>query len=144
MIGQLKGIHNSMSLPTISRWHQELAAVEDELKLVRAESEQLRGLLNRRKEIEDGKNFSQFIVLSNNLVSLERQQQFLAERKRTLAENLNSQRTFETDSLGEIEISQKPVFPKKSLFGLAGFFVGLLVGLIGVIVRRSKQGSLTF
>ncbi|MDP2230701.1 Wzz/FepE/Etk N-terminal domain-containing protein [Methylotenera sp.] len=141
VIIELKSIHAKMSAPSISRWQQELASTELELKRASEETERLAKSLNESNSLNE-RVFSQAALVSNLLIARESELRSLRERKRMLEEQLSPERTFATSELGRVEVSEKPVFPKKPLFGLAGLFLGLLSALLwcalkSMIVRKS-------
>jgi uncharacterized protein involved in exopolysaccharide biosynthesis len=135
VVNELKKIHARISVPTISRWHQELASIERELKQANTEAEGLAKSLDSQSDLINDKNFSQVALLSNILIMREVELREFHDQKRMLEERLSPERTFDTNVLGRIEISTKPVFPKKSLYILAGLVTGLLLGALLLILR---------
>jgi hypothetical protein len=135
VVNELKKIHARISVPTISRWHQELASIERELKQANTEAEGLAKSLDSQSNLINDKNFSQVALLSNILIMREVELREFHDQKRMLEERLSPERTFDTNVLGRIEISTKPVFPKKSLYILAGLVTGLLLGALLLILR---------
>ena len=130
VINQIKSIHTKISAPTIQRRQQELASIQLELKKANAESERLVKSLDGRTDSLNEKSFSQAALLSNILLAREAELKNSRDRKRVLEEQLSPERTFSTMELGRVEVSEKPVFPKKSLFALAGLFLGLLFAVL--------------
>ncbi|MDD2542113.1 MAG: O-antigen ligase, partial [Desulfuromonadaceae bacterium] len=137
LIGQLKAVHTGIYLPGINRWKQELQALNSDLKLASNETQRLFSLLNKQDGVAVDKFFSQTIILNNDLVLRERELQVLSDRKRILEERLSPEQTFETSSLGGVEISERPIFPKKSIFMILGLIVGMLIGLGWSIQREA-------
>jgi capsular polysaccharide biosynthesis protein len=135
VVNELKKIHTRISVPTISRWHQELASIDRELKQANTEAERLAKSLDRQSDLINDKNFSQVALLSNILIMREVELREFHDEKRMLEERLSPERTFDTNVLGRIEVSTKPVFPKKSLYILAGLVMGLLLGVLLSILR---------
>ena len=135
VINEVKSIHTKISAPTIQRWQQELASIQLELKQANAESERLVKSLDGQTNSLNEKSFSQAALLSNILLAREAELKNSRERKRELEGQLSPERTFATKELGRVEVSEKPVFPKKSLFALAGLFLGLLFGVLWVAIK---------
>lgn len=135
VVNQLKNTHSKMSTPSINRWRQELATIEQELKQASAESERLTKSLNGTSGSLDEKSFSQSALLSNILLARETELKNSRERKRELEAQLSPERTFATKELGRVEVSERPVFPKKSLFVIAGLVAGLFLGSLLSILR---------
>lgn len=136
VINELKEIHSRMSAPTINRLQQELAMIELELKRASVESERLEKSLDGAGSVSE-KTFSQAVLVSNLLLVREGELRAFRERKRALEEQLSVERTFPTDVLGRVEILSEPVFPKKSLFIVAGLFIGLFIGVFVSVIRAA-------
>jgi len=134
VISEVKNIHSKISAPTINRWQEELAAIEQELKLALAESERLVKSLDGR-EASNEKSFSQAALLSSILLASEAELRDTRHRKRVVKELLSPERTYAAQGLGRVEVSEKPVFPKKSLFAVAGLFLGLLLAVLSSILK---------
>jgi hypothetical protein len=142
VVSELKNIHVKMSEPSINRWHQELEWTEQELKQVSTEAERLAKSLGGQSDSLNDKNFSPAALLSNVLMIREGELHAFQDRKRILEERLSPERTFATNVLGQIEVSPRPVFPKKSLFVMAGLVMGLLLGVLLSILRfGSRSGA---
>jgi LPS O-antigen subunit length determinant protein (WzzB/FepE family) len=140
-VNELKNIHVRMSEPTINRWRQELESIEQELKLANTNAERLAKSLGGQSDSLNDKNFSQAALLSNVLIAREEELRIFRDRKRMLEERLSPERTFATNVLGRIESSQRPVFPKKSLFTVAGSIIGLFLGVLLSILRSTGSRS---
>jgi hypothetical protein len=143
VVNELKNIHVRMSGPSINRWKQELESIEQELKQANTQAERLARSLGGQSDSLNDKNFSQAALLSNILIAREGELRSFRDRKRMLEERLSPERTFPTDVLGRIEASQKPVFPKKSLFTVAGLGIGLFLGVLLSMLRSvgSRNGA---
>jgi uncharacterized protein involved in exopolysaccharide biosynthesis len=141
VIIELNSIHAKTSAPSISRWQQELASTELELKRASDEIEKLAKSLNGSNSLSE-RVFSQAALVNSLLIARGSELRSFGERKRILEEQLSPERTFATSVLGQIVVSERPVFPKKLPFGLAGLFLGLLSALLwcamkSMIVRKS-------
>jgi uncharacterized protein involved in exopolysaccharide biosynthesis len=135
VINELKNIHVKMSVPTINRWHQELEFVELALKQANTKTEQVANLLGNQSDLLNDRNFSQTALLSNILIAREEELRAFHARKRMLEERLSPERTFATNVLGRVDVSQEPVFPRKSLFAVVGIFTGLVLAMMLPILR---------
>jgi len=136
IISELKAVHSKMSAPTIHHLQQELVAIDQELKRASVESDRLKKSLNSLTAL-DAKSFPQAALVGNILIVREAELRAFRERKRALEEQLSPERTFSSDVLGRIEISSEPVFPKKSLFAMAGLFIGLLLGVLFAMLKSN-------
>jgi len=130
VVNELRNIHVRMSVPTINRWHQEMASIEQEMKQANTNAERLAKSLGEQSDSLSDKNFSQAALLSNVLIAREGESRIFRDRKRMLEERLSPERTFATNVLGRIEVSQRPVFPKKSFFTITGLVMGLSLGVL--------------
>ena len=135
IITEVKQIHTQMLSPSIKRLEQELAAIEQTLMKANAESERLVKSLDGRTDTLSDKSFSQAALLSNILLVRESELNNARDRKRNLEEALSPERTFSTQEIGRVEVTEKPVFPKKSIFAILGTFIGLLLTLLWVFLK---------
>ena len=139
IINEIESIHNKMLEPTVHRWQQELASIHLELDQANAKQERLEKSLNGQTGSLNEKNFSQAALLSNILLAREAELKSLRDRKRMLEEQLSPARTFSTKIIGRVEISEKPVYPKKPLFAALGLIFGLLIALFGSILQSTVK-----
>ncbi|MES2181593.1 MAG: Wzz/FepE/Etk N-terminal domain-containing protein [Pseudomonadota bacterium] len=130
VVNQLKGIHAKIADPIINSWRQELTSINVTLKNANIESEQLAKSLELQSGSLNVKDLSRSMAVSNVLLARSGQLDGLHERKLQLEDALSPKTTFETDMLGQIEVSEKPVFPKKPLFAVGGLVIGLLLGIL--------------
>lgn len=141
VIAEVKQTHTNMLTPSIYRLQQELASTEQELKKASAESERLIKSLDGKTDSLNDKSFSQAALLSNILLARESELENVRDRKRELEEMLSPERTFATKEIGRVEVSKKPVFPKKSLFTVIGLFFGLLLGVLVSMLRANAKNN---
>lgn len=134
VIAELAGVHARMVEPTLLRWRGEIEEIDMELKRGGREIERLSGLFEKQLGVTQAAALSQ-AVLSNILISREAELRGFRERKRTLQEQLSPERTFPTALLGKVDISARPVSPKRSLFAAAGLIIGVLVGVLLSVLR---------
>lgn len=130
VVDELKSIHTKMLAPTTNRWHQELSTIQLELKRSSIDLERLTKSLDSRSESLNPSSFAQAALVSNIMIAREEELRDFRDRKLILEEMLSPERTFVTSVIGQIEVSNKSVFPKKSLFVLAGLLLGLLLGAL--------------
>lgn len=130
VVNQLKSIHSKMLAPTINRWRQEFAAIELELKVTNADLQRLTKSLDGSSESLNPSSFAQAALLSNIIIARGGELRGFRERKLILEEMLSPERTFVTAVIGQIEVSNKAVYPKKSFFAIAGLIIGLFLGVV--------------
>ena len=136
VVDELKSIHTKMLAPTTNRWHQELSTIQLELKRSSIDLERLTKSLDGRSESLNPSSFAQAALVSNIMIAREEELRDFRDRKLILEEMLSPERTFVTSVIGQIEVSNKAVFPKKSLFVLAGLLLGLLLGALIVMTNN--------
>jgi LPS O-antigen subunit length determinant protein (WzzB/FepE family) len=136
VVDELKSIHTRMLAPTINRWHQELDTIQLELKRSSIDLERLTKSLDGRSESLNPSSFAQAALVSNIMIAREEELRNFRDRKLILEEMLSPERTFVTSVIGQIEVSNKAVYPKKQLFVLAGLLLGLLLGAVFVITNN--------
>ena len=128
VVAELASVHAKMAAPTIDRWHKELDEVEQGLKQANSEAERLSLLMAEQWRSTNDNNLYRAVLASNILLAQETNLRAFRERKRALQEQLSPERTFPTAPLGQIEISRRPVSPKKPLFAVGGLVMGLFIG----------------
>lgn len=133
VIAELASVHAKTAEPTLQRWRSEIEEIDMELKRGDREIERLRGSLERQAGAQTATLFQ--AVVSNILLSREKELREIRERKRALQEQLSPERTFPTATLGRINVSTRPVFPRKPLFAVGGLVIGLLMGVLLSVVR---------
>lgn len=141
IINEIESIHNKMLEPTVHRWQQELASIQSELDQANAKQERLEKSLNGQTGSLNDKNFSQAALLSNILLAREAEFKNLRDRKRMLEEQLSPARTFSTEVIGRVEVSEDPAYPKKPLFAALGLFFGLLIALFWSVLQSSIKNK---
>jgi capsular polysaccharide biosynthesis protein len=134
---ELKFIHLKISAPTVDRWRDELNTINNELNKADVEAKRLNKSLAAQLNSLNALSFSQTSLLSSILITREAELRTFRDTKNELEEQLSPERTFPTGILGNIEVSRKPVFPKKSIFVSAGFFLGLLLAFAYVVVKNT-------
>ena len=141
IINEIESIHNKMLDPTVHRWQQELGSIQLELDQANAKQERLEKSLNVQTGSLNEKNFSQAALLSNILLAREAEFKSLRDRKRMLEEQLSPARTFSTEVIGRVEVSEDPAYPKKPLFAALGLFFGLLIALFWSVLQSSIKNK---
>lgn len=138
VIAELASVHARMAEPTLQRWRGEIEEIDAELKRGGREMDRLSDLLGRQSGATQTAALSQ-AVLSNILLSRETELRGFRERKRVLQEQRSPERTFPTASLGRVDISARPVSPKKSLFAAAGLMIGVFMGVLLSVLRHGGR-----
>lgn len=113
--------------------------VQADLSAAQARQSELAERSSERFQTNIAGKFSENVLLDNMLSTNAADVRLLQQRRNTLQEQLNPERTFNTRMIGETEVSREPVFPKRSLFAASGGLIGLLLGLIWTAWRANRQ-----
>ena len=131
--------HGYLAKPTLERLSEEMRQVQADLSAAQARQSELAKQSRERYQVNIAGKFSENVLLDNMLSTNAADVRLLQQRRNTLQEQLNPERTFNTRMIGETEISREPVFPKRSLFAVSGGLIGLLLGLIWTVWRTNRQ-----
>lgn len=124
-VDSLQKIHDEMMQGSIARINSQVEFVTTSLETLEAEAK----LLNKRIQGSPDWNSCSATLAATWLQNNNNQVRNLAEKKLLLVELLSPSITYSTQVVGELEVSEGPVSPRKALIvGLA-----TLVGLIGGI-----------
>ncbi|ANA34966.1 hypothetical protein VZ52_12265 [Ralstonia mannitolilytica] len=135
--------HSYLAKPTLARFSEEARQVQADLSAAQALQSEL---ARRSKERYQGNitgKFSENVLLDNMVSNNAADVRLLQQRRNTLLEQLNPERTFNTRMIGEIEVSREPVFPKRPLFVVSGSLVALLLGLAWTVWRAARRNAAT-
>ncbi len=133
--------HASLAKPTLDRLSEDMRQVEADLSGARARQAELERREQERSRTSIAGKFSENVLLDNMVNSTAADIRLLQQRKNTLQEQLNPERTFNTRVIGETVVSRDPVFPKRPLFAVSGGLIGLVLGLIYCALRGDRIKS---
>lgn len=132
--------HAELAQPTIDRLKSDLQEVSESLAVEEKRKEELNKLATSKLTQNVTGKFSENVLLSELINRNDMELRSLRLKKTALQEQLAPARTFNTRPLGDIDISQRPVFPKKSIFAVLGVLLGLAIGtLVSLWLERRKQ-----
>jgi len=135
--------HGYLAKPTLARLSEDMRQVQADLSAAQALQAELAKRSKDRYQSNIAGKFSENVLLDNMLSTNATDVRLLQQRRNTLLEQLNPERTFNTRTIGETEVSREPVFPKRSLFVVSGGLIGLLLGLAWTAWRASRQKTAT-
>jgi capsular polysaccharide biosynthesis protein len=133
--------HKALLQPSLDHAVSELAQAKGSIVLLQQRREQLESL-SAQKSVNDDRNFSQNVLLGNLLQQNDSDIRRFQAQVQDLQEAMDPARTFNTRPLiNVIAVSDKPIFPKKSVFAALGALIGLVIGAgIGLLGdRRSAR-----
>ena len=136
-------VHRDLLQPSVDRASAELAQAKAALELLRQRRVELEAVAAKRPAHVEAR-FSENVLLGNLLQTNDDEIRKLQTRIQVLQEDLSSSRTFNTRPLmTSVEVSDRPVFPRKSVFAGLGALIGLAVGLgLGVLGDwRKRKGA---
>ncbi|AMR79527.1 hypothetical protein [Cupriavidus nantongensis] len=138
---ELIHLHSVLSEPSITRFQSDLDETRTSLAAAMAQYRQLQqmGAQNPPKQNANAK-FSEQVLLGNLLSLTESEMRNLRLRQSALEEQLNPARTFNTRPLGDVEVSRRPVFPKKVPFAVGGALLAALVATMFGMWADSRRG----
>ena len=139
VVNHLNLSHNQIFNPAVARLKQELASINQEMALADAETKKFSKILDMPSDKITDMKFSQTVLLNSVQLSKSQDYRSFRESKLLLEERLSAMRTYPTHILGNIEVGKKAVFPKYNIFMFAGLFLGLLLSLLGIFMRRFKM-----
>lgn len=139
--------HAKLAQPSFKRISEDRAHVVVEIQGAEMRQQSLRQLSdNRAKEGVRGQ-FSEAVLLNQLIDRNEFELRELKRRASYLEEQASSERTFNTRPLGDIEISRRAVWPRKTNFLAIGAVIGLFIGLAWALLAerklRARSNSLT-
>jgi LPS O-antigen subunit length determinant protein (WzzB/FepE family) len=129
-VDQLKAEHEEIIRPAIERRKLQLAAIERDILSTKTAEKEL------EQWIASGKastNFFIYMTLRQQIMANEHE---LDQKKMMLGEQMDATRTYPTSLIGEINVDDRPVSPKKGALVLLGAIVGLLVGMFMAFIRH--------
>ena len=126
----LQKTHTDMMNPEILRIRGELTNTIKNLVELKSETNSLRRQLESKHEWSTNNAILGSLVLQNKSDQL----RILEQKKLEQEEPLNSSVTFTTKMVGDIDVSEEPIFPHKNLFQeLLVILLITLVGLLGAV-----------
>ncbi|KAF7962938.1 hypothetical protein AWV80_15730 [Cupriavidus sp. UYMU48A] len=123
-------IHAALAKPTLDKLKADLADVSESLIIEEKRRTQLAALLETRDRAGITGKFSENVLLSDIANNNDKQLRQLRLHKNVVEEMLSPERTFNTRILGAVDVTRRAVYPKKSIFAIAGLMVGLFLALV--------------
>ncbi|WP_455283534.1 Wzz/FepE/Etk N-terminal domain-containing protein [Cupriavidus necator] len=137
---ELINAHAVLAKPSLDKLKADLTDVRDSLAVEEQRRVQLANLLEARNKGGDAGRFSENVLLNDLVSNNDKQLRQLRLQKNNIEERLNPERTFNTRLLGVVDVTRRAVYPKKSVFTVAGLAMGLFVALIlGLWLDRSAR-----
>jgi len=129
----LRRTHDVIAEPSLARLRQLLVQTKTEYERVGVKRDSIERAVNRSQRSKPADPVSSFIVLSM-MQQLNADMRDLQTRAADLEERLSQQHTYPTSLLGDVQVSERPVFPKSALILVLSALVGLMVGMIMALV----------
>ncbi|MBU9578530.1 chain-length determining protein [Ralstonia mannitolilytica] len=131
--------HALLAKASIGRLASDLQEVSTALNTELARRAELDKIAKSSLAQAGAGRFSESVLLSELISRNDAEIRTLRLRKSALQEQLNPELTFNTRALGDVDVSRKPIYPQKSVFGLLGVMAGLIVGVLLGAWREKKH-----
>lgn len=131
--------HALLAKASIDRLTSDLQEVSTALNTELARRTELEKMTKSSLVQAGAGRFSESVLLSELISRNDAEIRTLRLRKTALQEQLNPELTFNTRGLGDVDVSRKPIYPQKSVFGLLGLMAGLIVGVLLGSWRERKR-----
>ncbi|WP_169834623.1 Wzz/FepE/Etk N-terminal domain-containing protein [Pandoraea thiooxydans] len=125
----LIAIHAEEADSLLSEFRARLARVDQELTENDVQIKRLNDAIAQRAKAPAAAHGANDALLLGLMSKASQDRQDLMKRKTALEEQLNPNLSFISKPLGDITVSDKPVYPLPVLFAVTGLAIGLLVGL---------------
>lgn len=122
--------HAALAKPTLDKLKADLADVQSSLVIEEQRRARLAGLMAARDQAGIIGKFSENVLLNDIANDNDKQLRQLRLHKNSVEEKLNPERTFNTRMLGAVDVTRRAIYPKKSIFAIAGLSVGLFLALV--------------
>lgn len=137
---QLIQAHTALLQPTLDRYKSNHDIISRQLVDAQLRLEQTRKLNNATKGGgSDSSVFSEKVLLADILHQTEAEVGKFQLQLSELNEQMSAARTFNTRVFSDATVSEYPVFPKRSLFLLAGAIMGFVVLFFVALLREMRQ-----
>lgn len=141
---QLIRAHAALLQPTLDRYKSDYNLVSHHLADARQRLEQARKLTSVQKAANPGAStFAENVLLTSVLHETEVEISKLQLQLSELNEQMSPTRTFNTRTFSDATVSQRPVFPRRSAFLLAGAIFGLVITFAIALIRERQQTRAT-
>ena len=134
VVATLRAAHDKIAEPSVTRLRSLAAQVAIDVQRVSKERERLLKTLEDRSKVSVGERFSENVLIASILQTKDSELREFEESRLQLDENLNPAKTYPTSLTDSVYISEKPVFPKKTLIVLLSGLIGLIVGVMSAFI----------
>lgn len=138
-VAYLRHIHDMLAAPTVQRLRLQLTNVETQIAQIKRERASLVKHFQSKPNGSSTERLLGEAILANTVTRQDSALRDLEDAKLTYEEKLSPERTYPTSLVGDIDVSQQPVFPKKSLTILLSAILGLMGGLFMAFALNLRQ-----
>lgn len=137
---QLIQAHATLLRPTLDRYKTDYDLVSRHLSDAQQRLAQARKLSSIASGANSGASaFAENVLLNKVLHDTETEVGRLQLQLSELSEQMSPSRTFNTRAFSEATVSQRPVFPKRAPFLIAGAFMGLVITFSIALFQERRQ-----
>ncbi|NYH98075.1 Wzz/FepE/Etk N-terminal domain-containing protein [Cupriavidus plantarum] len=130
--------HLKLAEPSLQRIAAETAQVARDVTEAESRQKQLNALAIERAKVGVRGQFSESVLLNQLIDRNDKELRDLKRRASYLREQSSPERTFNTRAMGGIEVSKRPVWPRKINFLIIGGALGFAVGLVWSLLRERR------
>lgn len=136
---ELVAAHQTLAQPSFDRITGEVAQTERNLSVAEKRRQDLQKLVDEQLRVGASGKFSESVLLSDLVGKNDEELRRLRQQAALLREQASPQRTFNTRPIGELDVSKRAVWPKKTNFVAAGGIGGLLLGLVWALWQERRR-----
>lgn len=130
--------HLKLAEPSLKRIAAENAQVARDVTAAENRQKQLSTLAQERLKEGLRGQFSESVLLNQLIDRNDKELRDLKRRASYLLEQSSPERTFNTRPMGGIEVTKRPVWPRKINFLIIGGALGLALGLVWSLLRERR------
>lgn len=140
---ELANYHAKIAEPTIRKLRAELQDVEQNIAIEEGRRKSIRQMMEGQEKGAMTRKFSENVLLTQMGAENATLLRTLELRRISLREQLNPARTFNTRSVGAIDVSAGPIYPKRLFFIVGGVVLSLAIACAIVLLRAMAGAGLT-
>lgn len=135
VVSNLQLVHGKLMTPSVTGIKAEMQSAEDNIKVLKLETDALQKQLSEKHDWDSYNATLSALSLQDKGKEVRDWEQ----RRLLLAQQLSTSQTFNTKTIGEIYVSEKPVAPKKLLIIVLATLLGLFGSLFFVFIHNSLR-----
>lgn len=140
VLEMLASEHAKLAEPTLARMRSDLRDSKAQLEEALLQRAKLAVMMaDDARTLPASERFAESVLLSQLIASTDIEVRELRQQVLSLEEQLSPKRTFGTAFLTDVDVPDRPSYPRRSLFALAGAGLGLLAAIAWILLRASTK-----